>query len=50
MTIFEAVQVLKGGCKDGMISAHLEVLALAKELDFPIEEAMHDGDDMVSTL
>ena len=43
--MFKAIQVLKGGYKDGMISTHLEVLALAKEFDFPIEEAMCDGDD-----
>ena len=48
--MFEAMQVLNGGYKDGMISAHLEVLALAKELDFPIEEAIQDSDDTVATL
>jgi len=47
--MFEAMQVLKGGTRI-MISAHLEVLALAKELDFPVEEAMHNDDDTVATL
>jgi len=50
LKMFKAMQVPKGGYKDGMTSAHLEVSALAKGLDFPIEEAMHDGDEIVSTL
>lgn len=37
-TMFEAVQMLKGGYKAGMISAHLEISALAKELDCEVDE------------
>jgi len=36
--MFEAMQMLKGGYKAGMISVHLEILALAKELDCAVDE------------
>jgi hypothetical protein len=38
LTMFKAMQMLKGGYKAGMISAHLEILALAKELDCAVDE------------
>jgi hypothetical protein len=36
--LFEAVQVLKGGYKGGTLSAHIEITALAKELECTVEE------------
>jgi len=36
--MFEAMQVLKGGYKAGILSAHLEVSALAKELNCIVDE------------
>jgi hypothetical protein len=47
-TMFKAVQLLKGGYKAGVISAHLEVAALAKELDCPIEELVLDSVELPS--
>lgn len=44
-TMFEAVQVLKGGYRAGIMSAHLEISALAKELDCTVDELTFDGDD-----
>lgn len=43
--MFEAVQVLKGGYKAGMLSAHIEVEALAKELECPLEQLVVNGGD-----
>jgi hypothetical protein len=37
-TMFEAVQVLKGGYKAGVLSAHIEAKALAEELDCAIDD------------
>ena len=45
--MFEAVQVLKGGYKSGVLTANTEVLALAKELDCPVEQLLHESNDMV---
>ena len=45
--MFEAVQVLKGVYKGGIMSANLEVLALAKELDCPVEEVICESNDRV---
>jgi hypothetical protein len=42
--MFEAVQVLKGGYKAGVISAHLEIAALAKELGCTAEDMGADAD------
>ena len=42
-TMFEAVQMLKGGYKAGMISAQLEISALAKELDCTVDELILCG-------
>ena len=42
-TMFEAMQMLKGGYKAGIISTHLEIMALAKELDCTVDELMLDG-------
>jgi hypothetical protein len=44
-TMFEAVQVLKGGYKAGILSVHLEVLALAKDLECPLDELLGDGNN-----
>jgi hypothetical protein len=44
-TMFEAIQLLKGGYKAGIISANLEVSALANELECTIAKIA----DMVST-
>ena len=38
--MFEAIQVLKGGYKAGVVSAHLEASALAKELDCAVDEVI----------
>ena len=38
--LFKAVQVLKGGYKAGILSAHLEKAALAKELDCEVDELL----------
>ena len=45
--MFEAVQVLKGGYKSGVLTANIEVLALAKELDCPVEELLCESNDRV---
>jgi len=42
-TMFEAMQMLKGGYKAGIISTHLKITALAKELDCTVDELMLDG-------
>jgi hypothetical protein len=44
-TMFEAVQMLKGGYKAGVVSAHLEISALAKELDCTVDELLLDSDN-----
>ena len=44
--MFEAVQVLKGGYKSGVLTAN-KVLALAKEFDCPVEQLLHESNDMV---
>jgi hypothetical protein len=36
--VFEAVQILKGGYKAGMLSAYIETAALAKELECGVDE------------
>ena len=41
--MLEAVQMLKGGYKASIISTHLEIIALAKELDCTVDELMVDG-------
>jgi hypothetical protein len=43
--MFEAVQMLKGGYKAGVVSAHLEISALAKELDCTVDELLLDSDN-----
>jgi hypothetical protein len=48
--MFEAVQMLKGGYKSGIISAHLEVSALAKDLDCTVDELSFNNDDPVSAV
>ena len=47
LCMFEAVQVLKGGYKSGVLTANIEVLALAKELDCPVEELLCESKDRV---
>jgi hypothetical protein len=42
--MFEAIQILKGGYKDGIISAHLKASALAKELECTVDDFIL-GDD-----
>jgi len=42
-TMFEAMQMLKGGYKASIISTHLKITALAKELDCTVDELMLDG-------
>jgi hypothetical protein len=44
-TIFKAVQTLKGGYKAGIISAHIENSALAKELGCEVDQLIFDTDD-----
>jgi len=41
--MFEAMQMLKGGYKAGIISTHLKIIALVKELDCTVDELMLDG-------
>jgi hAT family C-terminal dimerisation region len=41
--MFKAVQMLKGGYKAGIISAHLEILALAKKLDCIVDKLLFDS-------
>lgn len=45
-TMFEAIQLLKGGYKAGITSAHLEAKALAKELDCDIDKLVLDSVDV----
>ena len=45
--MFEAVQVLNSGYKSGILTANIEVLALAKELDCPVEELLCESNDRV---
>ena len=40
LCMFEAMQVLKGGYKGGILTANLKGLALAKELNCPVEELL----------
>jgi len=42
--MFKAVQVLKGGYKAGLLSVHLEVSALALELNCKVDELIWNGD------
>lgn len=41
--MFEAVQILKGGYKANIVSAHLEMSALSKELDCTVDELIDEG-------
>lgn len=47
--MFEAVQTLKSGYKGGIISAHLEATALAKELNCTIEELILELNNTLDT-
>jgi hypothetical protein len=47
--MFEAMQMLKGGYKAGIISAHLEILALAKELDCTVDELLFDSNNKLTS-
>jgi hypothetical protein len=48
-TMFEAIQMVKGGYKAGIISAHLEILALAKELDCTVDELLFDSNKKLAS-
>ena len=47
LCMFEAMQVLKGGYNSGILTTNIEVLALAKELDCPVEELLCESNDRV---
>jgi hypothetical protein len=47
--MFEAMQMLKGGYKTSIISAHLEISALAKELDCTVDELLLDSNNKLAS-
>jgi hypothetical protein len=47
--MFEAVQMLEGGYKAGIISAHLEISALAKELDCTVDKLLFDSNKKLAS-
>jgi hypothetical protein len=47
--MFKAMQMLKGGYKAGIISAHLEISALAKELDCTVDELLFNSNKKLAS-